>query len=135
MAIRKRTGVVGAGALAVAMTAWLPLLAQEPAAPKTAPAPAPAPPAKNKQDPAHRVPAHFGQIGLTIEQRASIYAIRGKRMEKIEALEKQIAAEKAGMLSECEAVLTDTQKQLLENHRRAAAAPAAKPAAALKASN
>ena len=93
--------------------------AQEPAAAK------PAEPAKKKQDPSRRVPPYFGQIGLTTEQRANIYAIQGKRLDKIEELEQQIAKERAEMIAQCEAVLTDTQKKLLDNLRRAATEPAA----------
>ena len=96
-----------------------PIEAQEPTAAK------PADPAvKKKHDAARRVPAYFGQIGLTTEQRANIYSIQGKRLEKIEALEQQIATEKAEMLAQCEATLTETQKKLLDNLRRAAAEPA-----------
>ena len=116
---------VGAVAVATSLTVLgllavdqRPIAAQEPAAAK------PADPAKKKHDAARRVPAYFGQIGLTTEQRANIYGIQGKRMEKIEALERQIAVEKADMLVECEATLTETQKKLLDNLRRAAAEPA-----------
>lgn len=133
MTIRKRIGAVALGLLAVGLMGQLPLVAQEPA-PKPA-----APTAKKKQDPSRRVPRNFGQIGLTTEQRSSIYAIQAKRLEKIEALEKQIATEKAEMLAECEGVLNETQKKLLDNLRKAAsepapkaAAPAAKPADASK---
>ncbi len=69
-----------------------------------------------------RVPRYFGQIGLTPEQRESIYKIQGKHEAKINALEKQIADARAEMLKECESVLTDTQKQLLEQRRKAAGA-------------
>lgn len=86
----------------------------------------PADPAlKRKHDAARRVPAYFGQIGLTTEQRATIYGIQSKRLEKIEALEQQIAAEKAEMLVQCEQSLTEIQRKLLDNLRRAAAEPAA----------
>lgn len=98
--------------------------AQEPPA-----ATKPAEPAKKKQDPARRVPPYFGQIGLTTEQRADIYAIQGKRLDKIEELEQQIARERAEMIAQCEGVLTDTQKKLLDNLRRAAAEPATGPRA------
>ena len=91
--------------------------AQEPAAAK------PVEPAKKKHDTARRVPAHFGQIGLTTEQRANIYAIQGKRIDRIEELEPQIAKERSEMLAQCEGVLTDTQKKLLDNLRRASAEP------------
>ena len=97
-----------------------PIEAQDPTPTKVAD-----PAVKKKHDAARRVPAYFGQIGLTTEQRANIYNIQGKRLEKIEALEQQIAAEKAEMLAQCEASLTETQKKLLDNLRRAAAEPAA----------
>jgi hypothetical protein len=79
-----------------------------------------APAAKRAYDPARRVPAYFGQIGLTPEQKESIYKIRAKHHQQVEALERQIAQIQSQMLAECEAVLTETQMQLLENRRRAA---------------
>ena len=129
MTIPKHAGAVVLSALAVAMMGGLPLVAQESAAPKTTT------PAKTKQEPSHRVPAYFGQIGLTAEQRARIYGIQAKHAEKIEALEKQIAEEKARVLAECEGVLTDVQKKLVENLRGARAKTASKTADAPKASN
>src|SRR5690242_19173131 len=105
MTIRKQVGTAFLSTLAVVMMGGLPLVAQEPAAPRATA------PAKPKAD-GHRVPAYFGQVGLTPEQRASIYGIQAKRVEKIEALEKQIAEERAAMLAECEGVLTDVQKKL-----------------------
>jgi len=102
----------------VPMTFEQPTKAQDPAATKS-----PGPAVKKKHDAARRVPAYFGQIGLTAEQRANIYGIQGKRIEKIEALEQQIAAEKAEMLAQCEGMLTETQKKLLDNLRKAATEP------------
>ena len=96
-----------------------PIRAQEPATPKPA-----EPAVKKRYDSARRVPDYFGQIGLTTEQRASIYGIQSKRSEKIEELEKQIATQKAEMLVECEGTLTEIQKKLLDNLRRAASEPA-----------
>ena len=71
---------------------------------------------------------------MTDEQKESIYAIQAKQMPKIEALEKQIDDLRAQMLRDCEATLTPTQKQLLEQRRAGGAetrskksAPAAKP--------
>ena len=93
------------------------------AAQDPAPAKPPEPVVKKKHDAARRVPAYFGQIGLTTEQRAHIYGIQSKRLEKIEALERQIAAEKADMLAQCEGTLTEIQRKLLDNLRRAAAEP------------
>lgn len=86
-----------------------------------------APAARPKADPSRRVPNHFGQVGLTIEQRESIYKIRKAHQEKIEALRAQIAEVEAKAMVECEAVLTDTQKKLLENLRSANVRPAARP--------
>jgi hypothetical protein len=73
--------------------------------------------AKKKYDPSRRVPDHFAQVGLTAEQRESIYKIRKTHLDKIEALRKQIADHEAESMKECEALLTDTQKKLLENLR------------------
>jgi hypothetical protein len=70
MTIRKRTGSVAVGLAFMLLMGQLPLAAQEPA-----PAKSTAPVAK-KQDRSRRVPPYYGQIGLTAEQRASIYAIQ-----------------------------------------------------------
>jgi Spy/CpxP family protein refolding chaperone len=116
MMIRKRTGAVALGLAAVLLMGQFPIAAQDPATTKPATGPA-----QKKQ--IRRVPDYFGQIGLTPEQKTNIYAVLNKRMDKIEALEKQIAAERAEMLTECEAVLNETQKKLLDNLRKAAAEP------------
>ena len=84
----------------------------------------PAEPVVKKRDAARRVPDYFGQIGLTTEQRANIYGIQNKRYDKIEALEQEIATQKAEMMAECEGTLTEIQKKLLDNLRRAASEPA-----------
>jgi hypothetical protein len=115
MTIPNRTGALALSLFTVVLMGWLPSAAQEPS---TKPA---VPPAQKKQS--HRVPDYFGKIALTNEQRATIYGIQDKRNEKIDALEKQIAAERAAMLAECEAVLNETQKKLLDNLRKAAAEP------------
>jgi hypothetical protein len=111
-------GVLGLGAMSAA---------QEPAAGKSADAA----PAKKSNDPTRRVPPFFGQIGLTPEQKEEIYKIRAKNQQKIDDLQKQLAKAQAEMLKECETVLNDTQKKLLENRRELAAKAkkaAAKPA-------
>ena len=94
-------------------------IAQEPSAKKSTEKAAPAPPtvAKKKADPSRRVPDYFGQVGLNPEQRESIYKIRKVHQDKIDALKKQIAEADALSLTECEAVLTDTQKKLVANLR------------------
>jgi len=84
------------------------------------------PVAKRSADASRRVPPFFGQLGLTDEQRESIYKIRGKHQEKLDALAKQVAEVQDAMMAECEAVLEDGQRQMLEA-RRKAPRPARKP--------
>jgi len=67
-----------------------------------------------------RVPAMFGQIGLTGEQKETIYKIQDKHQAKIDELEKQIDEIQALMMTECEGVLTDVQKKLLQDLRKEA---------------
>jgi hypothetical protein len=114
---------VSAGAMTMLFSS-LPLGAQEPKVPpsetKTTRAPA-----KRSFDPARRVPPYFGQLGLTNEQRESIYKIQAKHLPKIDALEKQIAEIRAQNLTECEGILTASQKHILEQRRENGARPAA----------
>jgi hypothetical protein len=81
---------------------------------------------KRAADPARRVPYYFGQLGLSDEQRESIYEIQGRHQPKIEALEKQIEELRAQSLKECEAVLSDAQRKMLADRRAAAAEARAK---------
>lgn len=76
--------------------------------------------AKRTGDASRRVPDFFGEIGLTPEQRESIYKIREKHQSKIAELNAQIAAIRKAEVAECETVLSDTQKQLVAQRRRAA---------------
>lgn len=92
--------------------------AQEPARPET-PAKTETPPARKAINPTRRVPYYFGQLGLTPDQRESIYKIVAKHQSKIDALQRQVNESRAQMVTECEGVLTDTQKQLLDSRRRA----------------
>lgn len=124
MTIHNRTGVVALSLLAVLLVGPGPIRAQEPSPSASKPS-GPVPAKKSIR----RVPDYFGQIGLTPEQRASIYGVLNQRQEKIEALERQIASERAEMIRECEAVLTETQKKLLENLRKAASEPKPAPSA------
>jgi hypothetical protein len=115
---------------AVVLMGALSLVAQEPPAKN-----ADAPKAKRTNNPAHRVPDYFGEIGLTPEQKESVYKIREKHQAKIADLQKQLVAARKDELAECETVLNDTQKQLLADRRRAAdekKAAAKKKAAELK---
>ena len=88
--------------------------------------------AKRVLDPSRRVPNHFGQLGLSDEQRESIYKIQARHMPKIDELEKQIDELRAQMLKECETVLTATQKQMLADRRTGAVAARTKKAAPRK---
>jgi len=76
---------------------------------------------KRASDPSRRVPTYFGQLGLTPEQKESVYKIRAKHYAKITALQKEIADLQATMLAECETVLTDSQKKHLQERRELAA--------------
>lgn len=123
----RRFAMVAVGAATLLMlSGGLHLVAQEPGALKVR--------LKKAFDPTRRVPMYFGQLGLTDEQRESIYAIQAKQIPKIEALEKQIEDLRAEMLKDCEAILTPAQKQLLDQRRYGVAesrskkaAPSAKP--------
>ncbi len=90
----------------------LSIAADEPTAPVVA---------KKTVDPTRRVPPLFGQVGLTPEQKEEIYKIRAKHQAQIDALHKQLVQAQADQLADCEAVLTDAQKQLLTLRREAAA--------------
>ncbi len=76
--------------------------------------------AKRSMDPTRRVPNYFGQLGLSDAQKDSIYKIQAKHQPQIEALEKQLEDLRVQMLKECESVLTDAQRAML-NERRASA--------------
>src|SRR4051812_4221468 len=103
MVARRRT-VIGAFGFVLASLIALPLAAQEPT--KGKPADTQRPPVEKKVfDASRRVPSHFGQIGLTPEQKEAIYKIRGKNLAQIESLQKQIAQLQCETLTECESVL------------------------------
>lgn len=107
--------------LAAMLLAGAALHAQEPS--KATPSPkSDAPAATRSNDSTRRVPRYFGQIGLAPEQREAIYKIQAQHQAKITELEKQIAEIQAQELGECEGVLTEAQKQLLVQRRKAAAA-------------
>jgi hypothetical protein len=118
MAIRNRAVAVVLGPAVVALFAAFPLVAQEP--PKNDGAAA-LPVTKRVYDPSRRVPDFFGQIGLTPAQKEDVYKIRATHQKQIDELEKQVAKLRSEMVTECETVLTDTQKELLGNLRKASA--------------
>jgi Spy/CpxP family protein refolding chaperone len=66
---------------------------------------------------ARRVPTYYGQLGLTDEQRARIYAIRGPYQMKIAALEADLERLKAEELAACESVLSEGQRRMLSARR------------------
>lgn len=119
-----RLGVLAAGAVAMMLVGTLPLDAQE-AKPSPKAESAGRPAAKRSNDTSRRVPPFFAQLGLTPEQKEDIYTIRRKHQDKLDALAKQLADVQAEMLTECESVLDDTQKKMLET-RRNTKRPAAK---------
>ena len=122
---KKRLTFVGAMALALGIGAGAhaaetpkaapPTAAQTTVAPATAPAPA-----KAVRDPSRRVPRYFGQLGITPAQREAIYAIRAREIERTAALKDQIAETQDKAIEDCEAVLTDTQREMLKQRRAAA---------------
>jgi hypothetical protein len=117
--VNHRLSAFGLGLGALFLVATLSAEAQDPAKPagKTEKAPATK---KRVSDPSRRVPDYFDQVGLTPEQRESVYKIRAKYQPKIADLQKQLASAQAEMLTECETVLTEPQKQVLAGRRAAA---------------
>ena len=63
-----------------------------------------------------RLPANYGKVGLSEEQRKKIYAIQDQHEREIKDLQKKLADLKAKQQEEFEAVLTANQKQLLQEH-------------------
>lgn len=102
----------------VAAFVSMPLMAQEPEGAR----PAAAAPQKKKAvyDPTRRVPPYFAQIGLSPEQREQLYKIRAKHQTRLDELRKEIATINDTILSESEAVLSQTQRDLLHQRREAA---------------
>ncbi len=139
--IRRSLGVVAGASAIMLVSSALYTEAQEPArskatTPKVAKkvrpavveeedeAPAPKTTAKKKSDPRRRLYPYFAQLGLSEEQRESIYNIRAKHAPKIEALEKQLDDARAQAIGEAERLLTPAQKKMLEDRRKAAHAAA-----------
>jgi hypothetical protein len=120
--------VVGASAMTI-LSAGGALMAQEPGKAKVE---TKAKAGKRAADPARRVPYYFGQLGLSDEQRESIYQIQARHHPKIDGLEKQIEELRAQSLKECEAVLSDAQRKMLVERRAGAAEAKAKRGAAAK---
>ena len=68
--------------------------------------------------PYRRVPDNFGKIGLSTQQREDIYAIRGQYRAELAELQQRIEELENNEMSECEAVLTDSQRTLLQQLRK-----------------
>ena len=117
--MRTAAAVLVSAAAMTMLSGGLPLIAQEsgkaPAEPKAKKT------AKKAFDPTRRVPDYFGQLGLSDEQKESIYKIRAKHQPRIDELEKQLDELRGQMVRDCETVLTDTQKKMLVERRAAAA--------------
>lgn len=71
-------------------------------------------------DAEHRVPAYFGGLNLTEEQKESIYKIQGEYLPQIQELEKKAEALREKRMAEIEDVLTAPQKKALTEARKAA---------------
>lgn len=65
----------------------------------------------------HRVPSHFGQVALTPEQRAKIYALQDAQQPVIDRLKRQHEAARAKLLADSEAILTAAQREKLATLR------------------
>ncbi len=101
--------VVAAG-LALALGTQLsvePTVGQEKSASKPTPA-------KVAKKPAGRLPAHYGKLGISTEQRTKIYGVQASYKKQIDDLQKQIDDLKAKQDAEVEAVLTPDQKKKLD---------------------
>jgi hypothetical protein len=117
--IRRLAAVLASAAAMMIVSGSLPLIAQETG---NAQVQAKAKRAgKRAFDPTRRVPDYFGQLGLSDAQKESIYKIRATHQPKIDAMEKQLEQLRGQMIKECETVLTDAQKKLLEERRSGAA--------------
>src|SRR4051794_38764157 len=121
MATRTVKGLIVLTGAALAVAAVVPLAAQESGAPKASSA--------GGTDRVRRVPPYFGGLALSAEQRETIYKIREKHLNRIEALHQQIEQEEHQMMVESEAVLTDEQRATLERARARAIGKAVPPKA------
>ena len=71
------------------------------------------------------MPANWGKIGLSDDQKKKVYAVQDKYETEIKDLQKKLIELKAKQLTESEAVLTAAQKQLLQEHTEASKKKAA----------
>ena len=116
MMLRSRVAGVAMGILLVAAMGLVPSLAQDPAAEKLVAKTAKTTVTKTSR----RVPPLFAKVGLTAEQKEKIYAIRGKHQAEIADLKAKIDEIEAKELIDCEDVLLESQKKVLNELRAAA---------------
>jgi hypothetical protein len=109
--LRTRIGGVCLGLATVLVVGTLPLLSPDPAQGQAA--------AKGR-NPARRTPPYFSKVGLSTDQREKIYSIREKYVGKVTALKKQIEDLQTQELAECETVLTEGQRKILNEQRSTA---------------
>lgn len=67
--------------------------------------------------PYRRVPSNFGKVGLSNQQREDIYIIRGRYQTEIAELKARIDELSRKEMDECETVLTEAQRKLLDQFR------------------
>jgi hypothetical protein len=63
------------------------------------------------------LPANYGKLGLSDEQKQKIYKLQADYKGKVETLEKQLATLKSEQKKDIEAVLTPAQKTKLKELR------------------
>ncbi|HSG69374.1 MAG TPA: hypothetical protein VLA12_03120 [Planctomycetaceae bacterium] len=81
-----------------------------------------APQEKPRKPPRGRVPAGFGKIGVSENQKEEIYAIQARYKAQVEDLLAQLEELKSQEAEEIHNVLTDDQKLALKKYRDEAAA-------------
>ncbi len=114
MTFRSRAGGVLLGISMVALMGTVPSAAQDPEKEKATSSPAKT---VGEAKAYRRVPPYFAKIGLTPEQREKIYAVRGKHQQEIDALKAKIDEIEVQELTECEGLLVETQKKMLQDLR------------------
>lgn len=99
--------------------------ADQPAAAEAAPASddAAAPATPRTYPPFRRLPTYFGMVGVSDQQKMDIYSVRGRYRAEIYELERRIEELKRKEITECESILTQAQRKLLDQLRIARGAP------------
>ncbi|MFW6125155.1 MAG: hypothetical protein ACOC46_03315 [Pirellulales bacterium] len=116
----RRVIVAAAVASVLSVLGFAGPLAGQQEAPKDKPAAKAKAKAKAKRNPFRRLPNYFGQIGLSDEQREEIYAIQAEYGPKIRELQQKIAALRDHRDEAARAVLTDAQREQLDELIKAA---------------